>query len=71
MLTALRLLFVSNRIVPLCDLVRGASITLSLQPLELCTRYADAFKALNQRLAISNDFFVRTTMPEHVKYEAP
>ena len=35
------------------------------QPIELCTLYANQFQALNARLAVSSDFFVRTTMPEH------
>jgi len=36
-----------------------------MTPIELCDKYAGNFRALNKCLRISNDFFVRTTMPEH------
>ena len=38
---------------------------LGMTPIELCDKYAGNFQALNKCLRISNDFFVRTTMPEH------
>lgn len=36
-----------------------------MKPIELCDKYAGSFQALNRRLRISNDFFVRTTQPKH------
>jgi methionyl-tRNA synthetase len=38
---------------------------LGVTPIELCNKYANAFQALNQRLLISNDDFIRTTMSYH------
>jgi len=35
------------------------------KPIEICDRYCDGFKALNQRLNVSNDFYVRTTEERH------
>jgi len=37
----------------------------NLTPQDLCDRYALGFQALNQRLQISNDFYVRTTAERH------
>jgi methionyl-tRNA synthetase len=36
-----------------------------VSPQELADRYAERFKALLPRLEASNDFFIRTTDPEH------
>ncbi|CAE7753219.1 metG [Symbiodinium sp. CCMP2592] len=36
-----------------------------LQPQEICDRYCLGFRALNQRLNVSNDFYVRTTADRH------
>lgn len=36
-----------------------------ITPLELCNRHCDGFRALNQRLSVSNDFYVRTTAQRH------
>ena len=36
-----------------------------MKPIELCDKYAGSFQALNRKLRISNDFFVRTTQPKH------
>jgi len=36
-----------------------------IKPIEICDRYVDGFKALNQRLCISNDAYVRTTSEHH------
>mmetsp|Transcript_40769 Transcript_40769/g.110277 ORF Transcript_40769/g.110277 Transcript_40769/m.110277 type:complete len:860 (-) Transcript_40769:99-2678(-) len=36
-----------------------------LSPIEICDRYCLAFQALNQRLHVSNDFYVRTTEERH------
>lgn len=36
-------------------------------PLEHCDIYVDGFKALNQRLLVSNNDYIRTTNPEHKK----
>jgi len=38
-----------------------------LKPIEFVDRYALGFQALNQRLQISNDFYVRTTDERHKK----
>jgi methionyl-tRNA synthetase len=45
--------------------VADAARALGLEPQELADRNAQTFKALMPRLAISNDFFIRTTDPEH------
>ncbi|CAK9025987.1 unnamed protein product [Durusdinium trenchii] len=36
-----------------------------LQPIQMCDRYCMGFRALNQRLNVSNDFYVRTTEERH------
>jgi len=36
-----------------------------VQPIDICDKYAEAFQKLNARLNISNDFYIRTTMPMH------
>ena len=36
-----------------------------VQPIDICNKYAGAFQELNKRLQISNDFYIRTTMPMH------
>jgi len=36
-----------------------------LQPIQICDRYCLGFRALNQRLNVSNDFYVRTTEERH------
>jgi len=38
-----------------------------LEPIALCDKYVAEFKMLNQSLNISYDFFIRTTMPRHMK----
>uniref|UniRef100_A0A7S1TU78 methionine--tRNA ligase n=2 Tax=Phaeomonas parva TaxID=124430 RepID=A0A7S1TU78_9STRA len=35
-------------------------------PIAICDRYSSAFKALNQRLLVSNDGYVRTTDEDHM-----
>ncbi|KAG5179463.1 methionyl-tRNA synthetase, partial [Tribonema minus] len=35
------------------------------QPIDICDLYAGRFQELNQRLLISNDFYIRTTQPAH------
>lgn len=39
-----------------------------MKPIQLCDKYAGNFQALNRKLRISNDFFVRTTQPKHYVY---
>lgn len=39
--------------------------TTDLTPIELCDMYVAEFQGLNNRLNISNDFYIRTTLPEH------
>jgi glutathione S-transferase len=36
-----------------------------VKPIDICDKYAGAFQALNARINISNDFYIRTTMPMH------
>ncbi len=45
--------------------VADAAHAQGLEPRELADRNAERFKALAQSLNISNDFFIRTTDPEH------
>ncbi len=45
--------------------VADAAHALGIEPQELADRNAERFKALLPRLNISNDFFIRTTDPEH------
>jgi methionyl-tRNA synthetase len=39
-----------------------------LTPIQLCDKYVTNFKALNKRMCISNNFYVRTTLPKHEKF---
>ncbi len=45
--------------------VADAAHALGLEPQELADRNAERFKALAPQLGASNDFFIRTTDPEH------
>src|SRR5438270_3743739 len=45
--------------------VADAARAQGLEPRELADRNAERFKALMPQLAISNDFFIRTSDPEH------
>jgi methionyl-tRNA synthetase len=45
--------------------VADAAHALGLEPRELADRNAERFKALMPRLSSSNDFFIRTSDPEH------
>jgi len=36
-----------------------------LTPIQLCDKYVGEFQALNTKLQVSNDFYVRTTLPKH------
>jgi methionyl-tRNA synthetase len=45
--------------------VADAAHALGLEPQELADRNAERFKALAPRLGASNDFFIRTTDPQH------
>jgi methionyl-tRNA synthetase len=46
--------------------VADAAHALGLEPLQLADRNAERFKALAPRLGASNDFFIRTTDPQHM-----
>jgi methionyl-tRNA synthetase len=48
---------------PVADAARAEGI----EPAELADRNAERFKGLVARLNISNDFFIRTTDPEHMR----
>ena len=45
--------------------VADAAHALGIEPQELADRNAERFKALAPQLQVSNDFFIRTTDPEH------
>src|SRR5438270_3311302 len=45
--------------------VADAARALGLEPKELADRNAERFKSLMPRLDVSNDFFIRTSDPEH------
>jgi methionyl-tRNA synthetase len=47
--------------------VADAAKAQGLEPKELADRNAERFKALAPRLEATNDFFIRTSDPEHVK----
>ncbi len=46
--------------------VADAAHALGLEPQELADRNAERFRALAPRLGASNDFFIRTTDPQHM-----
>jgi methionyl-tRNA synthetase len=46
--------------------VADAAHALGIEPQELADRNAERFKALAPRIEASNDFFIRTTDPQHV-----
>ena len=45
--------------------VATAAEKAGLQPKDHCDVYVNAFKALNQKLLVSNDYYQRTTEPYH------
>jgi methionyl-tRNA synthetase len=45
--------------------VADAAHALGIEPQELADRNAERFKALTPQLEVSNDFFIRTTDPQH------
>src|SRR6201997_3751522 len=45
--------------------VADAAHAQGLEPQDLADRNAERFKALMPRLGVSNDFFIRTTDPQH------
>jgi leucyl-tRNA synthetase len=45
--------------------VAASAVKLGRQPLEHCDVYANGFQALNQRLAVSNNDYIRTTSTKH------
>jgi len=47
--------------------VADAAKALGLEPKELADRNAERFRALAPRLEATNDFFIRTSDPEHIK----
>jgi methionyl-tRNA synthetase len=46
--------------------VADAAHALGIEPQELADRNAERFKALAPRIGASNDFFIRTTDPQHI-----
>jgi methionyl-tRNA synthetase len=50
--------------------VTQAAESLGITPRELGDRNAGRFKELAARLNVTNDFFIRTTDPEHAKVVA-
>jgi methionyl-tRNA synthetase len=47
--------------------VADAAHALGVQPQELADRNSERFRALAPRIGASNDFFIRTTDPEHMR----
>jgi methionyl-tRNA synthetase len=47
--------------------VADAAHALGVQPLQLADRNSERFRALAPRIGASNDFFIRTTDPEHMR----
>jgi methionyl-tRNA synthetase len=47
--------------------VADAAHALGVEPQELADRNSERFKALAPRIAATNDFFIRTTDPEHMR----
>lgn len=47
--------------------VADTAAAQGVKPIELCDRYVALFQALNKRLTISNDNFIRTTQPHHIE----
>lgn len=45
--------------------IAGSAASAGMEPIDLCTKYTNGFKALNERLHISNDAYIRTTDAEH------
>ena len=41
--------------------------TEGVKPIDICDKYANGFVELNKKLRISNDSYIRTTMPHHYK----
>lgn len=41
--------------------------TEGVKPIDICDKYANGFIELNKKLRISNDAYIRTTMPHHYK----
>ena len=37
-----------------------------VKPIDICNKYAEGFKRLNQRLLVSSDRFIRTTDEDHI-----
>lgn len=36
-----------------------------VKPIDICNKFAEGFQRLNTQLLVSNDFYIRTTMPMH------
>ncbi|HEV3094490.1 MAG TPA: methionine--tRNA ligase [Solirubrobacteraceae bacterium] len=47
--------------------VADAAHALGIEPLQLADRNSERFRALAPRIGASNDFFIRTTDPEHMR----
>lgn len=47
--------------------IAQSAVAAGMEPIDLCTKYTNGFKALNERLAISNDSYIRTTDDFHKK----
>ena len=47
--------------------IAASAVAAGMEPFDLCTQYTNGFKALNERLDISNDTYIRTTDEHHMK----
>jgi len=45
--------------------IAASAVAAGMAPIDLCTKYSNGFKALNERLNISNDGYIRTTDDYH------
>mmetsp|Transcript_80746 Transcript_80746/g.215524 ORF Transcript_80746/g.215524 Transcript_80746/m.215524 type:complete len:486 (+) Transcript_80746:1081-2538(+) len=51
--------------------IAEAAVKEGIEPIQLCDKYVDAFRALNQRLRISSDQFMRTTFGRYPERKPP
>jgi len=45
--------------------IAASAAAADMDPLDLCTKYSNGFKGLNERLSIANDKYIRTTDATH------
>ncbi|KAF8821854.1 methionyl-tRna synthetase [Cardiosporidium cionae] len=45
--------------------IANTAAKLGLTPIDICNRYCNEFQLLNEKLSLSNDYFIRTSDPKH------